>query len=203
MSWVEGCLWHHIWCVRKPDTPHLCAAHVTLSLGLLWGILPWQQPPCKDLSCLGLPRSHISSKSHLCFSAQSSKSWSENSSGVGLKIVLPWPCPGWAAVPRRSSCWKVTSFHSTTDGLTAGLGLRVWLHLCGNFPGLKVLFRALWMLVSWARSPCCAHWIQSQLCSKPREGTGDVCVRRAYILRVYSWNIPLFHALVQGRNWGH
>lgn len=174
--------------MRKPDPG---AARVPPSLGLLWGILPWQQPPCKDLSCLGLPGSHISSKSHLCFSAQSSKSWSENSSGVGLKIALPWPCPGWAAVPRGLPCWKVTSLHGTSHGLTTGLGMRVWLHLCGNFPGLTVLFRAFWMLVSWARSPCCAHWIQSQMWSKPSEGTGDVSVRRAYILCAYSWSIPL------------
>lgn len=191
MSWVEGCPWNHIWCMRKPDTPHLPAAHVTPSLGLLWGILPWQQPPCKDLSCLGLPGSHISSKSHLCFSAQSPKSWSENSCGVGLKIALPWPCPSWAAVPRRPPCSKVTSLHGTSDGLTTGLGVRVWLHLCGNFPGLTVLFRTFWMLVSWARSPAvltesCQMW------SKPSEGTGEVCVRRAYILCAYSWSIPLF-----------
>lgn len=52
-------------------------------------------------------------------------------------------------------------------------------------------FRAFGMLVSWARSPCSARWIQSQMWSKPSEGTGDASRRRDYILHVYSWGFLL------------
>lgn len=158
-------------------------------LGLFQGTLPWQQPPYEKLSCLEMLGFRVSFEPHLCFSAQASNFWSENSSGLGWKIALLWPCFGQVAVPRRLSCWKVTSLHGTAGGLAVGLGLRIWLHLCRNFPDVAVLFRAFWMLMNWARSPCCTHWFRRQVWSKPSEGTGDVCSKRTMLIPVTLYSL--------------
>lgn len=64
------------------------------------------------------------------------------------------------------------------EGLTSSL----W-----DFLRSHSAFQGLLDAVSWAGSPCCAHWILCQMWSKPSEDTGDVC-RRAYILHVFSWS---------------
>lgn len=62
----------------------------------------------------------VSSEHGLCFSALPSHSQGENSSGLTLRLVLPWPWPGWAAVPWRPLRWKLTSWHGSGGGHAVG-----------------------------------------------------------------------------------